>query len=201
MEPTVNVTSAEEAIYRVILEERIEGDEENPYADNYTVNRGDVAMFGLSGPLPKHDSIANDGNALVRLVRPGDVVDRNEPTKDYAYKWFFLDNSEYAQEEFEELRQKGFRRVTKDEFWVRRWQFDSLGSVRSGRQILLCIPAELWDKYDRQQRDYFNSMARVNAAEKQEEMQEILDRNNIAAKVFIEAQEKGASKASKTNRR
>lgn len=184
-------STVEDEIYSRLLGVRSKlSDDENPYANDHTINRGDVSVYGLRGKLFDHKLIKNGGKSLSGLVRPGDVVNKANPPKDYAYVWYQLDSSEFGQEEFEDIRERGWQRVTRDEFWVRRWQVDSHGSIRNGNRILMCLPAEIWAKYDKEMKDFYSSMARTTADKNVDEYQELLDKAGVAAEMYVEQIEK-----------
>jgi hypothetical protein len=110
------------------------------------VNKGDLALLTAvaDGEAPDPTTIVNADN-YPRAIWRGLVVDKKQPSKNYAFYWHrepTHDGDEFAETEFDELTDMGYFPVNEKDFDVKKWRRTADGKIKSGRYILMACPEE-----------------------------------------------------------
>jgi hypothetical protein len=138
---------------------------DNPYLTDYSVNMGDLNVFGQldargnlipgATKIKREDVVNRD--ATDRTIWPGDIVNKTAPSSNYAYFWHKPGDDDNAEDELEYLMELGYFRVTAKEFWARRWKTDSQGHISAAGRILMALPESLWLPRQRKKLGYTDS--------------------------------------------
>ncbi len=115
------------------------------------VNRGDLA---LTHSLREDEKIdpkrIKNLSYFGRNVLPGYVVDKKNPSKDFAYFWWYDGGAEYCEDELADLQDQGYEFVKasapgkegSEPFELRypKWQITADGRVKNARYYLMFMP-------------------------------------------------------------
>lgn len=120
-------------------------------------NKGDYRLWrNTEGPI-RRENIVKSKNRDASIFPAvddyeGDVYLKDDPDKDFTFYWLYKTGGASERDEIQELKDLGYRQVTKDEWEANRFEWGPDGLLWRGGFVLYACPKEIKDKHEAEER-------------------------------------------------